>query len=161
MGHDVVEDAVQITRFPASQLAGRIRHGNLSAREVIEAHMRRIDEVNHHLNGVRTFERALAEAGRRRRHPDPRGDPLALHGVPVTIKEQYLVAGTPTTLGLPGRALHHAEADGPLVGRLRKAGAIVLGKANVSQLLTLTGFSSPPILRWLGGWACGVSVSSW
>jgi fatty acid amide hydrolase len=84
---------------------------------------------------VTLFERALREADAAdaaRAHGKPLGP---LHGVPITIKEQYLAAGTPTTVGLPSRASHRAAGDGPLVGRLRQAGGIVLGKTNVSQLL--------------------------
>lgn len=61
--------------------------------------------------------------------------PLA--GVPVTIKECFHVRGLPATLGV-GRFRHNiAEQNGPLVARLRKAGAVILGKTNVPQLMML------------------------
>ncbi|MGD8398327.1 MAG: amidase family protein, partial [Anaerolineae bacterium] len=64
------------------------------------------------------------------------GDALGpLHGVPVTIKEQFRVAGTEVTIGLPGQAGRVYGTDGPLVAKLRKAGAIILGKTNVPELL--------------------------
>ena len=121
----------------ASELARLIRGGEVSAKEVVESHIRRIKEVDDRLNAVvfRRFDQALAEAAaadEARARGDSIGPP---HGVPVTIKDQFLVTGMPTTFGLPGRASHRANADGPLVGRLRRAGAIVLGKTNVSQLL--------------------------
>ncbi len=126
-----------ITSLTASELAQHIRAGVLSASEVVEAHIQRIEEVNPRLNAVviPLFEQArreaqAADAARRR------GEPLgSLHGVPVTIKEQFLVKGTATTFGLPNLANHRAAGDGPLVKRLRDAGAIVLGKTNTSQLL--------------------------
>jgi len=121
----------------ASELARLIRGGDVSARDVVEAHIRRIEDVDARLNAVvaRRFEEALAEATRAD-DARARGEVLGpLHGVPVTIKDQFLVAGMPTTFGLPPRASHRADGDGPLVARLRQAGAIVLGKTNVSQLL--------------------------
>ena len=69
--------------------------------------------------------------------------------MPVALKPQFLVADTPTTVGLPSRASHRAAEDGPLVGRLRQAGAIVLGKTNVSQLL-IYHESDIPVERFLG-----------
>lgn len=121
----------------AREISERVASGELSVREITEEHIRRIEEANPRLNAVvvTLFDRALREADAAdaaQAHGKPLGP---LHGVPVTIKEQYLVAGTPTTVGLPSRASHRAASDGPLVGRLRQAGAIVLGKTNVSQLL--------------------------
>ena len=121
----------------AREIARHVAAGELSAREAVEAHVRRIEEANPRLNAVVVplFDRALGEADAADA-AQSRGEPLGpLHGVPVTIKEQFLVAGTPTTVGLPSRASHRAAGDGPLVGRLRQAGAIVLRKTNVSQLL--------------------------
>lgn len=121
----------------ARDIAQRIEAGDLSSQEVIEDHIRRIEDVNLSLNAVVVplFDRALdeatvADAAR------TRGEPLGpLHGVPITVKEQFLVAGTPTTAGLASRTGHRATSDGPLVQRLRQAGAIVLGKTNISQLM--------------------------
>ena len=126
-----------LTRASATELAGLIRRGDVSAREVVDAHIARIEAVNPQLNAVvfPMFEeaRAAAEAADAARS---RGDPMGvLHGVPMTLKDQHLVAGTPTTLGLPSRRGHRAAADGPCVARLRAAGAIFLGKTNVGQVL--------------------------
>ena len=121
----------------AREIAEHVAAGELSAREAVEERVRRIEEANPRLNAmvVPLFDRALGEADAADAARS-RGEPLGpLHGVPVTIKEHFLVADTPTTVGLPSRASHRAAGDGPLVGRLRQAGAIVLGKTNVSQLL--------------------------
>ena len=126
-----------ITSLTASEIARKIRAGELSAREVIDAHIRRIEEVNPALNAVviPLFEQARQEA-EAADAAQRRGDPLGpLHGVPITIKEQYLVKGTATTYGLSHQKDHRATEDGPLVKRLRDAGAIILGKTNTSQLL--------------------------
>jgi fatty acid amide hydrolase len=138
----------------AREIAERIRTGELSSREVVEEHIRRIEDVNPPLNAivVPLFDRALEEAtvaDAARTHGEPLGP---LHGVPITIKEQFLVAGTPTTAGLPSRAGHLAAADGPLIGRLRRAGAIILGKTNVSQLMIYHESDNPVYGRTNNPW---------
>ncbi len=80
------------------------------------------------------------EIDRRRASGEPLG-PLA--GVPVTIKECFQVVGTPATLGLPGNRHELSETDSPLVRRLTAAGAIVLGKTNVPQLMVLHETDNP------------------
>ncbi len=126
-----------ITSLTATEIAKKVRAGEVSAQEVVDAHIRRIEKVNSALNAVviPVFEQARrdAEAADETRR---RGDPLGpLHGVPLTIKEQFLVKDTATTFGLPHQRDHRATEDGPLVKRLRDAGAIILGKTNTSQLL--------------------------
>ncbi len=121
----------------ATAIAAGVASGELSAKEVVEAHIARIEAVDGRLNAVvtRRFDEARAEAAT----VDAaiaRGEKLGpLAGVPITIKEQFNVAGLPTTFGLPTRRARLATADGPLVRRLRDAGAIVLGKTNVAQFL--------------------------
>jgi len=129
----------------AGELARLVRDGEVSARELVDAHVRRIEEVNPRLNAVVVplFEQAreAAAAGDEAR---TRGAPLGpLHGVPVTIKEQLRVTGTPTSLGLRGQAGWRASDEGPLVTRLRRAGAIILGKTNVSQTLIFHEADNP------------------
>lgn len=120
----------------AAELARRIARGELSSALVVEAFIGRIEETAGQLNAVvvRLFDDARAAA----RLADAavcRGEPLGpLHGVPVTIKECFHVAGTPSTMGLTNRPESILE-DGPLVRRLRRAGAIILGKTNVPQLM--------------------------
>jgi fatty acid amide hydrolase len=130
--------AVSLTDLSASELAAGIRDGEFSSEEVVEAHIERIEAVNDQLNAVviPLFEQARRDA--KKADSDQRqGKQLGpLHGVPMTIKEQFKVAGTDTTIGLSAHAGQPYDADGPLVARLRQAGAIFLGKTNVPQLLT-------------------------
>ena len=124
----------------AAEIARAVREKEVSAVEVVEMHLRRIEAVNPTLNAVVTLaaERAMDEA----RAADSRqaaGDPLgALHGVPVTIKDSIETAGIRSTGGTMGLAHHVPERDAPVVARLREAGAIVLGKTNTPEL-TLGG----------------------
>lgn len=131
-----------ITRLSASDLARRIRAGDVSAADVVDAHIGRIEAVDPQLNAVviplfdeaRTQAAAADDALRRGEAVGP------LHGVPVTIKEQYRVAGTQTTLGASEQIGNVYSDEGPLVTKLREAGAIVLGKTNIIQ--TLAGWES-------------------
>ena len=90
-----------IVRLSACSLAERVREGALSAVDVVEAHIDRIETVNSQLNAVviPLFDEARAQAAAAD-EALRRGEKVGpLHGVPVTIKEQYRVAGTQTTLG--------------------------------------------------------------
>jgi fatty acid amide hydrolase len=135
---EMQETVVSLTDLSASELADGIREGRFSAAEVVEAHIQRIEAVNGDLNAVviPLFDQARREA-KIADEAQRRGEPLGpLHGVPITIKEQFKVAGTDTTIGLSAYIGQPYPEDGPLVSRLRRAGAIILGKTNVPQLLT-------------------------
>jgi fatty acid amide hydrolase len=123
--------------MPAASLVQLIAAGELSSAEVVEAHIERIEAVNPALNAVvvKRFAEARAEAHAADQRRS-RGEPLGpLHGVPVTVKEALDLAGTPSTAGLTARAHRRMPSDAPSVAALRAAGAIVLGKTNVAQLL--------------------------
>src|SRR5215468_1151077 len=142
------QEDTTLTSLSASELARRIAAGHLSSQEVVEAHIRRIEVVNPRLNAVVVplFEQARAKASRADRLRE-QGTLLGpLHGVPITLKEQFMVLGTPSTVGLMSHKSEVMEQEGPLVNRLRQAGAIVLGKTNVSQLLlSLSGSCENPV----------------
>lgn len=136
-------DASAVERSPrtllpgAAQLAREIRDGALTATAALEACIERIEACDGAVNAVvqRRFDRARREAAEADAH-QAAGEHLGpLHGVPITIKDQFNVAGMPTTIGLVSRSRDVASTDGPLVQRLRQAGAVVLGKTNVPQLL--------------------------
>lgn len=117
----------------AVQLARHIRRRQVSAVEVIEAHLRRIEQVNPRLNAVVVLagEQALDRA----RAADAalaRGEPLgALHGVPFTVKDWIDAAGLPCSGGELRFKERVPATDASVVARLRRAGAILLGKTNV------------------------------
>ncbi len=144
----------ELWRLGAGDLAGRIARGEISAREAVEAHIARIEAVDPALNAAvmkrYAVARAEAEEADRRRG---RGEALGpLHGVPVSIKECLDLAGTPATFGLPARAGALAAADEIHVARLRRAGAIVLAKTNVAQLLLYTESDNPVYGRTNNPW---------
>jgi Asp-tRNA(Asn)/Glu-tRNA(Gln) amidotransferase A subunit family amidase len=137
-------DSVEPTEWGALELVRAIAARVISAREAVEAHIRRIEQRNPALNAVvfERFDQARAEA----READRRtrtGESLPpLHGLPVTIKDSIDLAGAPSTLGLDGRDAP-VPADAEVVRRIREGGAIVIAKSNVSQLLAFVECDNP------------------
>src|SRR6266545_290017 len=134
-----------LVHLSANQMARLVAAREVSANELVEAHVRRIEAVNPSLNAVviPLFEQARAQAAAAdaaRGRGDERG---VLHGVPITVKESFDVVGTPTSAGVTRQAEQLASDDGPLVWRLREAGAILLGKTNVAQLLLYQETDNP------------------
>lgn len=119
----------------AAELGRRIRARELSAVEVMEAHLAQIARVNPRVNAIVTLtaEQALAEA-----HAADaalaRGDPLGpLHGLPVAHKDLNETRGVRTTYGSTIYRDHLPEVDALIVERLRRAGAIAVGKTNTPE----------------------------
>lgn len=128
----------EIVSASATALARAIRDRELSAVEVVEAHLRRIEAVNPALNAVVHLDSdgalaaaQAADAALANRSADAVGP---LHGVPVTIKDNLDVAGMPCTGGTLGRRDWVPAEDATVVARLRAAGAIVLGKTNLPEM---------------------------
>jgi Asp-tRNA(Asn)/Glu-tRNA(Gln) amidotransferase A subunit family amidase len=129
----------------ANQIAHEIASGRISAREAVTGCIEQIQSTHAKLNAVvvSRFDEAVKEADlvdQARARGDAAGP---LSGVPITIKESFDLTATPTTAGLTHRASHRAVTDAWVVARLRQAGAIVLGKTNVSQLLLHDSCSNP------------------
>ncbi|MEZ4585006.1 MAG: amidase [Gemmatimonadales bacterium] len=121
--------------LPATELAGLLRRGAVSAVEVLDAHLARIERANPELNAIVTLtaeaaRRAAREADERR----ARGEPLGvLHGIPIAHKDLTDTAGVRTTYGSPLFRDHVPTQDSLLVERIRAAGAISVGKTNVPE----------------------------
>lgn len=117
----------------ARQLAAMVRKRKLGCVELLDHFVARIERHDGAINAVvvRDFEAARRRAKALDRMKAPLGP---LHGVPMTVKESFDVAGLPTTWGVP--ALRRiATADALAVQRLRGAGAVVMGKTNVPPML--------------------------
>jgi amidase len=127
---------LDITEASATALAAAIRARAISSAELIEACLRRIEAVNPMLNAVVQLRSDAARADARAADTAlARGGMVGpLHGVPVTIKDAYDVAGTVSTGGTLGRRSFVPQEDAVAVARLRAAGAVVLGKTNVPEL---------------------------
>ena len=124
----------ELWRCSATELAELIRRGEVSSRDVVEAHLARIGDVNDDVNAVTmTLEEsalALADAADAANAIE-RLRPL--HGVPYTIKENIDLVGTPTTQGLPSLADAIPSANSPIVDRMNSAGAIPIARTNLPE----------------------------
>ncbi len=126
---------LNIWQQSATDLARQLRDRTLSAREVVAAFLARIDAINPRVNAIVTLvaERAMEHA----RHADERiarGDIVGpLHGLPIAHKDLQMTAGIRTTFGSPIFGDYVPEADSPLVARLKRAGAITVGKTNTPE----------------------------
>ncbi|REE07482.1 amidase [Paraburkholderia sp. BL27I4N3] len=121
----------------AANIANAIRNGFLSSREALEHFIGRLDSHNASLNAVVTLrlDEARAEADAADRARQRGGIMGPLHGVPMTVKESFRLAGTPTTWGLEKFAHSIPTDDAVAVRRLKEAGAVIFGKTNVPVLL--------------------------
>ena len=117
----------------ALELAAKIRSGETSSREVLDAHLGRVEDVNGELNAIvrlLTDEATAAADAADAALADGRAVP-PLHGVPCTVKENIDLAGTPTTQGVRALAEAVADTDSPTVARMRRAGAIPFARTNL------------------------------
>jgi len=125
----------EICDLTAVDLASRIRRKQLSAREVMEAHLARIARVNPKINAIVTLvaDRAMDDARKADEHQARGGRLGPLHGLPVAHKDVINTAGIRTTFGSPVYRDNVPTADAILVKRVRDAGAITLGKTNTPE----------------------------
>ncbi|MEU0501831.1 amidase [Nocardia sp. NPDC005998] len=119
----------------AVSLAAMIAAGEVTATEVVSAHLARIAEIDPSVTAITSVlaESALAAAARADRQAEPIGP---LHGVPFTVKNNLDVADSPTTWGVAAFANAVAPSDAPAVAALRRAGAIVIGRTNMPDFAT-------------------------
>ncbi|MFJ2029390.1 amidase [Streptosporangium sp. NPDC087985] len=122
----------------ATEMLELLRTRQVSASELLEAHLNRIEEVNPRVNAIVTLvaERARQEA-READRDLARGHLRGpLHGLPVAHKDLTDTAGIRTTYGSPLFADHVPDTDAPIVRRMREAGAITIGKTNTPEFGT-------------------------
>ncbi|MEU2235133.1 amidase [Streptomyces vietnamensis] len=128
-------DRDEICALDAVDLATRVRRGELSAREVLQAHLDRIERHNPDVNAIVTLDAegalaAAADADERQ----ARGEELGpLHGLPIAFKDTHATRGMRTTHGSPLFAQYVPHENDLLVQRIQDAGAIRIGKTNVPE----------------------------
>src|ERR1700724_542988 len=129
MDHLHFKSAGEITRL--------IREREVRAIEALEHFLARVEKYNPKLNAVIWLDaRRAAEVAKAADAAWAKGEVGGpLHGVPMTIKESYNVAGSPTTWGDPKLANNVTETSALAAERLEKAGAILFGKTNVPLML--------------------------
>jgi amidase len=125
-----------IWRMGASDLAEAIRRKKASSREVVEAHLARIEAVNPAVNAVTVVlaDAALTAADAADRAVAAGGDLRPLHGVPMTVKENIDVAGSATTQGLVALKDAVPPVDAPHISQMREAGAIPMARTNMPDV---------------------------
>jgi len=121
-----------IWEWTATQIVAEVRARRISAVEVTQVHLDRLDAVNPAINAVvQEFPEEAIEAARQVDAALDRGEHLGpLGGVPVTIKVNVDQKGQATTNGLRLLANHIATLDSPVVSNIRKAGGIIIGRTN-------------------------------
>ncbi|MDF1719571.1 MAG: amidase [Minwuia sp.] len=122
----------------ALRIAAAIRDGETTAVEMLEVFIDRTERLNQAINAIiATDFDAAREAAAGLDLLNSQGYRLgAFHGVPMTVKESYNVAGLPTTAGDPDYADNIAKADAVVVDRIKRQGGVVFGKTNVPLNLT-------------------------
>lgn len=125
-----------LTFRSAIALAAAIRAKEVSSREAIDAHLEQIERSNPPLNAV---VHVLAEDARKQANEADQalargGARGTFHGVPMTVKDAWEVAGVPSTGGTEGRAGYIPQRDATVIARMRAAGAIPIGMTNLPEL---------------------------
>jgi amidase len=126
-------DEMRIDGFtPATEMVAALRQKQLSAVELLELHLRRIERYNPALNAIVIPNYAAArQMAAEADQAIARGEAKPLLGLPVTLKDCIYAQGLPMTAGVPEHANTIAQEDARIVARLRAAGAVILGKTNV------------------------------
>ena len=130
---------------PVAHLASLIKCREISPVELTEAYLRRIEELDIKLRAYVTVcaDAALASAGDAEKEILRGGYRGPLHGIPIGIKDQYLTRGIRTTSGSKLNSDLIPDEDATVVGRLAQAGAVMLGKHNLSEF-AMGGTREPP-----------------
>jgi amidase len=130
-----VSSADDLCTRPATELATLVHSRQVSARELVDAHLERIDRLNPDLNAIVTLDaegaRAAADIADAALAAGDRVGPL--HGLPVAHKDTHATGGMRTTWGSPLHVDTVPARDELVVARLRAAGAIRVGKTNVPE----------------------------
>jgi amidase len=140
----------------ATELAALIASREVSSREVVEAHLSRIAEVNGYVNAITVVlsesARAAADAADRTEISGP------LHGVPFTVKENIDCLDSATTHGVPRLEKSMPFSDAPIVARMKAAGAIPIGRTNLPEFGLRLSTDNPLRGRTLNPWSPHVTA---
>ena len=129
------EERLELYTLTACELAGKIRSGDVSAREAAESVLRRIEEMEPRLNAYITVmaDEALAQADSIDDRRAASKDIGPLGGVPMAIKDSIILKGNRTTAGSKILENYIPPYDAHVIEQLRKAGAVFVGKANTDE----------------------------
>ncbi|OFC72358.1 amidase [Alteromonas confluentis] len=118
----------------ASEQAKAIAQGKLTSQQLVFAYLNRIDSLDPRINSILRLNSEAMKVAAQRDLDVKNGKPLGpLHGVPVLLKDNIETKDMPTTAGAMALVNNDTGRDSPLVAGLREAGAIILGKTNLSE----------------------------
>ncbi|WP_448641626.1 amidase [Geodermatophilus sp. URMC 63] len=145
---------------PATELAALVRAREVSARELLEAHLARIGRVDPQVNAIVTLdaEGACAAADAADAALAAGEDVGPLHGLPAAHKDNHLTGGMRTTWGSPLHAENVPPHDELVVERLRRAGAVRVGKTNVPEFAAGSHTVNPLFGATHNPWRHGLSA---
>ncbi|MDX6592825.1 MAG: amidase [Gaiellales bacterium] len=136
----------------AATIAEAVRHGEATASDIVAVAVARARRVQSHTNAVAVPLGEQAHEAARAIDRLPARD-LPLAGVPVSVKESFEVAGTPASGGVEALAGRLSERDARVVAALRSAGAVVVTKGNLAQLLWFAESDNPVYGRTSNPWS--------
>jgi fatty acid amide hydrolase len=136
---------MNLWQAPATKLSAMLERREIGARELLREQLDRIDAVDPRIHAFTEVFREQAQtdadaSDARRSRGEARGP---LDGLPITVKECFDFAGRATTLGIPSWSGRIAERDAALVTALREAGAVILGRTNLSQTMLYVEARNP------------------
>ena len=147
--------AVDLETATAAELSALLATRRVTSRQLVAAYIERIELINTDgpsLHAVRALNPdAEADARARDRERSLGGVRGPLHGVPVLLKDNIDVEGMPTTAGSIALEYSYPAGDAPLVTALEEAGAVILGKTNLSEYANFTTAGMPSGYSSLGG----------
>ena len=144
----------RLSSLSVLELAPLLEHKKISPLEIVEDMLERIEESNPRLNAYVYVEAETArEQARRAENEIVRGSYRGpLHGIPISLKDNFLTAGVPTRAGSKILANFVPNEDATVVKRLRRAGAVLMGKTNLSEFAYGAETNNPHFGRTLNPW---------
>ncbi|MBW8766183.1 MAG: amidase [Geodermatophilales bacterium] len=137
------QDSARVVGLPATEIAARVRAGELTAVEVARAHLDHIEAVDARVGAFRVVRREAALAEARAVDTALTRFALPLAGVPIAVKDNVAVAGEVCTDGSPAALREPETRDHPVVRRLRKAGAVIVGITRAPELCLYAATDGP------------------
>jgi amidase len=137
------QDSARVVGLPATEIAARVRAGELTAVDVARAHLDHIEAVDARVGAFRVVRREAALAEARAVDTALTRFALPLAGVPIAVKDNVAVAGEVCTDGSPAAPREPATRDHPVVRRLRKAGAVIVGITRAPELCLYAATDGP------------------
>lgn len=137
----ITSEPTEMISNSVTAIAEMIRKKQVSALEVVQTYIDRIDDINYHLNALvmECFDRAIEEAKKADQALAKGNANGKLHGVPFTIKDSFMTEGVVSTGGTIGKMNFVPKTDATVVARLREMGGILLGKTNTPEFTLIGG----------------------